>query len=152
MKHYTLDHCAGAAAIPASHRKQIADAIAAVSLKLGPGKSTSLRGLLITQLKSHGWADEVRLSADSDMTITSCKDDIGLCLQTGNMSRIYADLMKLQAMYLDEKIKAAAIILPSQTAAKLLGSNVAQAKRLERELAIFRKAYHVPTVIYALEA
>lgn len=152
MKHYTLDHCAGIASIPAAHRKQIAEAINAVTLKFGPGKSASLRALLITQLRRNGWSDEVRLSADSDMTITSCKDDIGLCLQTGNMSRIYADLVKLQAMYLDDKIKAAAIILPSQTAAKLLGSNIAQAKRLERELTIFKKAYHVPTVIYALEA
>ena len=48
-------------------------------------------------------------------------------------------------------VDAAAIILPSQEAASLLGSNVAQARRLERELAIFKKAYHVPTVIYALE-
>lgn len=85
------------------------------------------------------------------MTITSSKDDVGLCLQTGNMSRLYADLMKLQAMNLDGMIKAAIIILPSQQTAKLLGSNVAQAKRLERELAIFKKAYHVPTVIFALE-
>ncbi|MBK7593544.1 MAG: restriction endonuclease, partial [Betaproteobacteria bacterium] len=39
-------------------------------------------------------------------------------------------------MYLNNHIKAAAIILPSQEAAKLLGDNIAQAKRLERELAI----------------
>ena len=75
------------------------------------------------------------------MTITSAKDDIGLCLQTGNMSRMYADLMKLQTMYLNNTIKAAAIIVPSQETAKLLGDNIAQAKRLERELAIFKLVY-----------
>lgn len=151
MKHKTLDHCAGASSIPAALRKQIAEAIEAVSMKLGNGVAPKLRVAMITQLRIRGWSDEVRLSADSDMTITSSKDDVGLCLQTGNMSRIYADLVKLQAMYLDGNIKAAAIILPSQEAALLLGSNVAQARRLERELAIFKKAYHVPTVIYALE-
>lgn len=151
MKHRTLDHCAGTSAIPAALRKQIAEAIDAVSLKLGSGVAPRLRVAVITQLRIRGWSDEVRLSADSDMTITSSKEDVGLCLQTGNMSRIYADLVKLQAMYLDGNIKAAAIILPSQEAASLLGSNVAQARRLERELAIFTKAYHVPTVVYSLE-
>jgi hypothetical protein len=85
------------------------------------------------------------------MTITSMKGEVGLCLQTGNMARMYADLMKLQALYLDNAIKAAAIVLPSQPIALLLGSNVAQAKRLERELEIFRKAYYVPTMVFALE-
>lgn len=86
------------------------------------------------------------------MTITSSKSDIGLCIQTGNMARIYADLMKLQAMYLNNHIKAAVIILPSQEAAKHMGDNIAQANRLQRELEIFKKAYHVPTIVYALEA
>jgi hypothetical protein len=151
MKHHTLDHCAGASAIPSALCKQIAEAVDGVAMKLGNGVAPKLRAAIITQLKIRGWSDEVRLSADSDMTITSSKEDVGLCLQTGNMSRLYADLMKLQAMYLDGKIKAAAIILPSQEAASLLGSNVAQARRLERELAIFKKAYHVPTVVYAME-
>jgi hypothetical protein len=151
MKHHTLDHCAGAVAIPTALRKQIAEAIDAVAMKLGAGVAPKLRVALIAQLKIRGWSDEIRLSAESDMTITSSKEDVGLCLQTGNMSRLYADLMKLQAMYLDGKIKAAAIILPSQEGAQLLGSNVAQARRLQRELAIFKKAYHVPTIVYAME-
>ena len=85
------------------------------------------------------------------MTITSMKDEVGLCLQTGNMARMYADLIKLQTLYLDNAIKAAAIIVPSNPIAKLLGSNIAEAKRLERELKIFKKAYHVPTLVFGLE-
>lgn len=152
MKHYTLSHCAGDKTIDSAHKKQIADAIASVAIKAGPGAAPKIRTQLISNLKGLGWSGEVSVSENSDMTITSTKSDIGLCLQTGNMSRIYADLMKLQAMYLNNHIKAAAIILPSQEAAKLMGDNIAQAKRLERELAIFKKAYHVPTIIYALEA
>ena len=85
------------------------------------------------------------------MTITSIKNEVGLCLQTGNMARMYADLMKLQTLYLNNAIKAAVIVVPSEPVAKLLGSNIAQAKRLTRELDIFKKAYHVPTLIFALE-
>ena len=109
MKHFTLSHCAGDKAISAANRKLIGDAIAAVTIKAGPGAATKIRNQLISLLKAAGWSSEVKLSADSDMTITSAKDDIGLCLQTGNMSRMYADLMKLQTMYLNNTIKAAAI-------------------------------------------
>jgi hypothetical protein len=49
----------------------------------------------------------------SDKTVTSMKDEVGLCLQTGNMARMYADLIKLLTLYLDNAIKAAAIIVPS---------------------------------------
>lgn len=152
MKHFILSHCAGEKAISATNLKLIGEAITAVTIKAAPGAATKIRTQLISNLKSAGWSSEVRLSADSDMTITSAKDDIGLCLQTGNMSRMYADLMKLQTMYLNNTIKAAVIIVPSLETAKLLGDNIAQAKRLERELAIFKKAYHVPTLVYALEA
>ncbi len=152
MKHFTFTHCAGEKSVSLANRKTIIDAITSVSIKPGPRTASKIRAQLISNLKTSGWSGEVKLAADSDMTITSLKDDVGLCLQTGNMSRIYADLMKLQTMYLNSHIKGAVIIVPSQETAKLLGSNIAQAKRLERELAIFKKAYHVPTIVYALEA
>jgi hypothetical protein len=59
--------------------------------------------------------------------------------------------MKLHALYLDNAIMASAIVVPSRPIAMLLGSNHAQANRLERELEIFRKAYYVPTLVFALE-
>lgn len=74
-----------------------------------------------------------------------------MCLQTGNFARVYADIIKLQTLYFDNAIGSAIIVVPSYEAAKLIGKNIAQSKRLERELEIFKKAYHVPTLIYALE-
>jgi len=93
----------------------------------------------------------VAVAQGSDITITSMKSEVGLCLQTGNMARMYADLIKLQTLYLNNAIKSAVIVVPSEPVAKILGSNIAQAKRLARELDIFKKAYYVPTLIFALE-
>lgn len=144
-------HCAGDQALPKAIQKEIEAAIKAITVKPAPGTATKLRDAFLAHLKSSGWSSKVAVSMDSDMTITSMKGDVGLCLQTGNMARMYADLIKLQTMYLDNAIKSAAIVVPSQPMAALLGDNIAQAARLERELAIFRKAYHVPTLIFALE-
>lgn len=151
MNHSLHSHCNGAKILPADMQTEIAAAIAAITIKPAIGAAAKMRTAFLINLKGSGWSSEVSVSRDSDMTITSLKNGVGLCLQTGNMARIYADLMKLQAMYLDRSIKSAAIILPSHPLAKLLGSNIAQAKRLERELVIFKKAYQVPTLVFALE-
>lgn len=151
MKYAIRSHCEGDKAVPAALQTEISAAIDSIAIAPAVGMSTKIRDAFLSNLKCVGWSSEVCVSRDSDMTITSMKGEVGLCLQTGNMARIYADLMKLQAMYLDNSIRSAVIVLPSQPVAQQLGSNIAQAQRLERELEIFKKAYHVPTLVFALE-
>jgi len=151
VKYVTYSHCAGDKALPAALQREIVAAIAAINAKPTRGAAKKFRVEFLDSLKSAGWSSEVTVAKGSDMTITSIKGSVGLCLQTGNMARMYADLMKLQTLYLDNAIKVAAIVVPSNPIAKLIGSNVAEAKRLERELQIFKKAYHVPTVVFGLE-
>lgn len=151
MKHSTHNHSDGRKEVPSKLLEEVASAIAHVTVKPARGSATKIRDGILENLRAHGWSGELLVSRDSDMTITSTKDGVGLCLQTGNMARMYADLIKLQTLYLDNAIRSAVIVLPSQPVANILGDNVAQATRLERELKIFKKAYSVPTVIYALE-
>ena len=151
MKFSLHSHCSGDAAVPAALRKEVESAITAIPLRPSLGAAPKLRDAFLAHLKTSGWSSELAVAQGSDITITSVKNEIGLCLQTGNMARIYADLIKLQTLYLNNAIKAAVIVVPSEPAAKLLGSNIAQDRRLIRELDIFKKAYHVPTVIFALE-
>jgi hypothetical protein len=151
MKHSIRSHCAGSDTVPPYIQEEVAQAISQVEIKIGPKAATKIRDALLSNLKANGWTGKVAVAKGSDITITSIRDEVGLCLQTGNMARMYADLIKLQTLYLDNAIKSAVIIVPSEPVALSLGSNIAQAKRLERELEIFKKAYHVPTLVFALE-
>lgn len=151
MKCNIHSHCQGDKAVPRHLQLEVAKAIDSVKVKPARGNVSKLRDEFLASLKRQGWSSEVAVSNDSEITITSMKDEIGLCLQTGNMARMYADLVKLQTLFMDNAIRAAAIVVPSQPIALLLGSNVAQSKRLERELEIFTKAYNVPTLVFALE-
>lgn len=151
MKHTIRSHCAGDASVPGYVQSELEQVIETVSVKPCIGAATKIRDAILTGLKSFGWSGKVPVAKGSDITITSIRDEVGLCLQTGNMARMYADLIKLQTLYLDNAIKSAIIIVPSEPLALQLGSNIAQAKRLERELEIFKKAYHVPTLVFALE-
>jgi len=151
MKHCTYSHMGGFEAISETVRDEIAAAITSIDIKLTKGCVTSIREALLAEVHAAGWSGEVLVSRDSNITITSVKNRIGLCLQTGNIARMYADILKLQTMYLAGAIRAAIIVVPSSPVAKVLGSNMANAGRLERELTIFRPAYSTPTLVFSLE-
>ena len=151
MRFSIYNHCAGAQAVPKSVQTDLEEVIAAIGVVAEKGAAPRIRDAFLEGIKERGWSGEVPVARGSDMTITSMKQGVGLCLQTGNMARMYADLMKLQTLYLDNAIQSAVFVLPSQPLALRIGDNSAQASRLERELVIFRKAHYVPTVLYALE-
>ncbi len=151
MKHYVMSHCEGEKHFPMDLRQSVEAAIDASKGKPGRGQTEPIRRDIVGKLKTAGWSGEVQVSIGSEMTITSMRENVALCLQTGNVARCHSDLLKLQTMYLNGAIKAAAVIVPSQDAAKKFNSNVISDKRLERELAIFKKVYHVPTLVFVLE-
>lgn len=151
MKYELYNHCAGLEAVSPALRAEIITAIKAIVVQPAKRTAPQIRAEFLDSVKESGWSDEVTIDDSSDITITSIKSGVGLCFQTGNMSRMYADLIKLQTLYLNNAIKAAIYVLPSNPVAKLIGDNVAEATRLERELKIFKKAYHVPTVVFSLE-
>jgi len=151
MKYVAYSHCAGDISVPLDIQEEIGAAITACSVKPVKRSAPKIRESILGSLKGAGWSSEVAVAKGSDVTITSMKADVGLCVQTGNMARMYADLIKLQTLYLDNAIQSAVIVVPSNRVAKLVGSNIAEATRLERELQIFKKAYHVPTLVFGLD-
>lgn len=151
MKYSIYNHCAGKNAVREVIRNEVAKVIESVTIKPAKGTAPRIRDAILDGLRVAGWSSKVPVAPSSDMTITAMLSDVGLCLQTGNMARMYADLIKLQTLYLDGCIKSAIVIVPSEPVALHMGSNIAQAQRLERELRIFKKAYYVPTVVFALE-
>lgn len=144
-------HCAGDKNFPNALRKEIETAIKGIEVVLKKGAAEKVRDQFLIGLKIAGWSGKLALSPDSNITITSAKNDVGLCMQTGNMARMYADLLKLQTLYLNGSIAAAAFVLPSAPIASKLGSNIANATRLERELEIYKKVYYIPTLVFSLE-
>lgn len=151
MKATVEGHRFGDQVTPADLLTEVQHAIAKVTLKLGKGSAPNLRTAILGGLNAKGWSGEVALSSGSDITITSVKNRIGLCLQTGNVARTYADLMKLQKLYVDGVIIAGVVIVPSAPCAKKLGSNVANATRLSKELKIFERVITAPLTILAIE-
>lgn len=152
MKTIIYDYRDGIKTIPADILQGVIDIIEGMDYSLGKYEIKHFKDDLSDQLMVHGWSGTVRLSTCSSISITSVQRNIGLCTQTGNMARMYADLMKLQAMYLDKKIESAIFVLPTKECANSFGGNVANYDRFLRELVnIFSKVITVPMAIVAFD-
>ena len=120
--------------------------------RLGKYEIRRFKDRLSDQLQMQGWPGPVNLSATSSITITSLYRRVGLCAQTGNMARMYADLLKLQALYLDENLKAAIYLIPTKACANAFGGNVANYERFLNELRnIFSRVITVPMVVIGFD-
>lgn len=120
------------------------------NFKIKDGSGKELRKSILIQLKSFGWSDDFILDANSQICLTSYIDEHILCFQTGNMSRFYADLLKIQYVYKKKKAKAAIYIIPSKEAAKIIGSNIANFNRFTFELNLFKEIITIPTIVIGI--
>jgi hypothetical protein len=130
--------------------KSVIDALDSLNPPLTFG-TKRLRAAIQDELTFRGWSGQIRVSAETRITISSQLDNVGLCLQLGNMSRFYADMLKLQTLFHNRVINSGVCILPTKMEAKKIGSNVAHFSRFVDELKIFDDTITVPMVVLGFE-
>jgi hypothetical protein len=114
-----------------------------------PYNSTQLRSTWKLRFAEAGWALTYSLE-NSNLTIPFLKDKVGVCVQLGNVCRVYADLLKLRALFLNGKIRFGVLVVPSQEYSQQLGSNHADSVRLERDLDVLYPAIELPLLVIAV--
>lgn len=128
------------------------DTLEKLEMEFVNGKSSEIRQAIMDDLQNtQGWSHQVKIQQHLGLTITSMNRRVGLCIQTGNMSRFYADLLKLQTLFLKDKINVAIYILPSKKAAKSLGDNITNSERFKSELDLFKHIITLPILVLAIE-
>lgn len=129
----------------------VVEAIKSSAFTPKKGASARMKSEVLSQLLQKGWAREVEIDATSGISITSIRGRTGLCFQTGNIARMYADLLKLQTVFSRKVIDRGVLVIPTKACAKVLGSNIANYERLTRELAIFDSVITVPLLVVGAE-
>ena len=132
-------------------KDNLIDILKSIDFQIFEGCAEKLRKIILSQLKETGWSDDFKLDAHSQISLTSSNHDHALCLQTGNMSRFYADLLKLQFVYKNKGTRAAFYIIPSKEAAKKMGSNIAHFDRFVFEITLFKDIVTIPTLIIGIK-
>ena len=121
-----------------------------LKIKVRAGCSTQLREAILKEISAKGWSSKVKLSHSSQISITAINGEQALCLQTGNMSRFYADLLKLQYLYQRGSINSAVYILPTKRNARIMGSNLAHFERFVEELKLFKQVITIPIFVIGI--
>lgn len=147
MRTQIYDHRSGLKVVPHDIVDDVEKIIWDISPTLSRRTVKRLKESIRERLVKKGWTGEYRLDTSSKITISSYLRGIGLCFQTGNVGRIYADLLKLQTLYTKGNISAGIILVPQAKTAKELGSNMANYERLIRELPIFSQVITMPIVV-----
>lgn len=145
------DHREAGSIIPTKVQDEVLQAVSSSNLTK-PVSTKKIRQSILTLLHDKGWPDGVRINPkNSKIDITSMRGSTGLCIQTGNMSRFYADILKLQTLFAEGKIKASICIVPKKHFAKKIGDNLVNFERFVKELKIFFKTVTVPILLYGIE-
>lgn len=151
MRFEMFNHQEAIKIVPSAFQNEVIAAIASSTLRK-PINTKSIRQSVLGKLHECGWSDGVRVDPlNSKIDITSLKSNIGLCFQTGNISRFYADMLKHQTLFADQKIIASFCIVPKRILAKKIGQNIVNFERLNNELKIFNKTITLPIIVYGIE-
>ena len=129
----------------------LTDLFEAPAIAIRPKCTGQIRTHLREELTNAGWSCNPRIETGFDLTVTGLHRDLAFQVQTGNISRAMYDLVKLQYLYDQKKINAAALAVPTKSAADVIASNVANVDRVWSELRLFDRIITVPMLLVAFE-
>lgn len=129
----------------------VTDVFEAPGITIKPKETAKIRDHVLNEFQSGGWAHDVKIDQELGLKMFAMKDDLAFQLQTGNMSRAPYDLLKLQYLYIANKIEGAALALPTKDCANRMGDNIANFERICKELSIFSRVITVPILLIAFE-
>jgi hypothetical protein len=129
----------------------ITDVFEKPDIQIAHGCTIAIRDYVKREFAAEGWAYDVKIAPNYDLSVFGLKDDLAFHLQTGNMSRAPYDLLKLQHLYASKRIEAAALALPTKQAATRIGSNIANFERVMNELSLFDRTITLPIFLIGFE-
>lgn len=138
MRTQIYDHRSGLKVVPNDIVADVKNIIWNINPALSKKTVSSLKESVRERLEKEGWTGEYRLDATSRITISSYLRGVGLCFQTGNVGRIYADLLKLQTLYTKGNIIAGIILVPQIKTAKGICGRSCYPARCAQQSYVFR--------------
>ena len=148
---YDEHHRAGTEWEERELKEWLTDVFEAPAVRIAPRCTPAIREHVEAEFLNDGWALNVKLDQAHGLTVFAVKEDLAFQLQTGNMSRAPYDLLKMQFLFQSERIEAAALALPTNSAARTIGDNIANAERVIKELDLFDRVINVPIFVVAFE-
>jgi len=120
-------------------------------IKIAKGCTAVVREHVRSKLLDNGWSGEIPIDTAFDLTVFSIGDNTAFQIQTGNITRAFYDLLKLEFLYKRGRIESAVLAVPSLNASKKIGQNIANFTRVMNELGLFKNVITVPLTLISFE-
>jgi hypothetical protein len=117
----------------------------------GDNSPQALRAFWSARFMADGWAKNYALP-NSNLTISYFAEEVGVCVQLGNISRLYADLLKLELLYRLGRIRLGVLVVPTDDYAISLGSNYTSLSRASRDIRTLEQALGLPLLLISVDA
>jgi hypothetical protein len=130
----------------------LAKSVISSLLPLPEGASTSrkMRDYWEDALLGDGWVKGLTVG-NSHLSIGYVFGEVGMCIQLGNTSRVYADLLKLETLFRLRTISQAVLVVPSAEYSKSLGTNYASFNRAEQDIKALSTTISVPILLISID-
>jgi hypothetical protein len=112
--------------------------------------SRLMRAFWEERLLEEGWIKGLAVGT-SRLSIGYARDRTGMCIQMGNTSRVYADLLKLETLFRLKAIDQAVLVVPSDEYSATLGTNYANFNRVEQDIQAFSPTITVPILLISID-
>ena len=101
---------------PAEEVRELAESVVSSLIPIPPTATNSrlMRAHWEECLLGAGWIKSLSVG-NSRLSIGYARGEDGLCIQLGNTSRVYADLLKLETLYRRQTIRQAVLVVPSNS-------------------------------------
>ncbi len=135
-----------------SECKDLANEIIGSLLPIPPNASNSrlMRAHWEESLLGDGWVKGLAVGS-SRLSIGYARGQVGMCIQMGNTSRVYADLLKLETLFRLGSISQAVLVVPSEEYSASLGTNYANFSRVEHDIKAFEPTISVPILLISID-
>lgn len=155
MLYEILDHRHGARSVHSGVRMGVENLLDSITYPSGKLSTQEVIAPIKHGLGALGWSGKVAIAQGTNISIASVHSDIGMAIQFGNVSRFYADLMKFQALFVDDKLACGIMIVPHRDFLSRLSKsggldNRCSFERVSREMPIFSKVITMPMLVYGV--
>jgi len=123
------------------------------SIKFEHQKNSSpfLKEILQYEFNKLNWYPKFKVDSKLNWYVQFYAKETAILFYFSNKARSSLDLIKIQHLYVNEKIKGAIYIILTSEAAVKVASNLANFETLEKEINVFKETFTCPILLIGLQ-
>lgn len=121
-----------------------------IDFDFAKNKSGELKNILNTECELQGWTKKLKIDPRINWSVQYYFDETAIIYYFSNKARSAIDLLKIQHLYNNKKIKRAIYITLKKKEAKKMGDNLTNYETFLKELIVFNKIINCPLLIIGM--